>query len=131
IKGKILMAEDMFVDAVRRNASLRKRGYEVDIAKDGIEAIKKVQQNPNYDAILMNFLMPRANGFRATQFIRQVLAYDRPIIGFSVAHTEDHVDAGLSAGMDTYVFSNLGDDHIIYHLEKWLDNPKYRKSTTV
>ena len=130
VKGKVLMAEDMFTDALRRSERLRTHGYEVDVAKDGIAAIQKVQKNPNYDAILMNFLMPRINGFRATEFIRKVLKYKRPIIGFSVAHTDDHVRTGLSSGMDAYVFSNRGDDHIIEHLEEWLQNPKYQKAAT-
>ncbi len=130
VKARILMAEDLPREALILNDELRTRGYEVDIAMDGVEAIQKVQAYAGYDAILMNFLMPRVNGFMATEFIRCVLKYKGPIIGFSIAHTSDHENASVRAGMNAYIFSGIGGNRdIIKAMEASLEKSRRPKKT--
>ena len=60
--GTILVVEDQ--DGVRRIACewLRRQGYAVVHAKDGIEALEKAEQVPRIDLLLTDIVMPRLNG---------------------------------------------------------------------
>lgn len=69
MKFKVLLAEDEKIcqSAV---ANLGKRlGVEVDVAKDGKEAVQKASNN-EYNLILMDMFMPEMNGYQATEQIR-------------------------------------------------------------
>jgi DNA-binding response OmpR family regulator len=48
---------------------LRRRGFECDIAVDGDEAQKKLRSR-DYDAILLDLMLPRLNGFEVIRFLK-------------------------------------------------------------
>jgi DNA-binding response OmpR family regulator len=48
---------------------LRRKGFECDIAADGEEAQKKLRRN-DYDAILLDLMLPRLNGFEVIRFLK-------------------------------------------------------------
>jgi DNA-binding response OmpR family regulator len=48
---------------------LRRKGFECDIATDGEEAQKKLRRN-DYDAILLDLMLPRLNGFEVIRFLK-------------------------------------------------------------
>lgn len=100
----ILVAED---DARLRKLMvlrLRDAGYEVATAADGVEALEKARQSPP-DAIVSDVLMPRMDGFKLCQAVRQdprLLAV--PVVLTSSA-TIEQADLVLaqSAGASAYV----------------------------
>jgi CheY-like chemotaxis protein len=51
------------------SAILARHGYEPAIARDGIAGIELVKQEPKFDLILLDFVMPRMNGY---QFCREL-----------------------------------------------------------
>ena len=61
-KSVILVVEDD--NAIRKLVAmvLKRHGYEVDIAGDGIEAVLKLGL-VDYDAIVLDLMMPRLDGF--------------------------------------------------------------------
>jgi DNA-binding response OmpR family regulator len=48
---------------------LRRKGFECDIAVDGAEAEKKLRVF-DYDAILLDLMLPRLNGFELLRFLK-------------------------------------------------------------
>jgi DNA-binding response OmpR family regulator len=48
---------------------LRRKGFECDLAVDGAEAEKKLR-NHDYDAILLDLMLPRLNGFELIRFLK-------------------------------------------------------------
>jgi DNA-binding response OmpR family regulator len=48
---------------------LRRKGFECDIAADGEEAEKKLRRN-DCDAILLDLMLPRLNGFEVIRFLK-------------------------------------------------------------
>lgn len=83
--------------------NLRKEGYEVQTASDGIEAIKKAKKFEPH-LILLDVMMPRMDGIQACEELKQIPELEQTIIVFLTARSEDYSQiAGFEAGADDYV----------------------------
>lgn len=67
---KILLAEDNLINQKVTVLTLKRLGYECDIANNGLEAFRKYEEN-RYDLILMDMQMPEVDGIQATRMIRE------------------------------------------------------------
>lgn len=83
--------------------NLKKEGYKVISANNGLKAIEKAKKHrPNL--ILMDVMMPEMDGINAVQEIRKVDELNDTIIVFLTARAEDYSQiAGFEAGADDYV----------------------------
>jgi two-component system, sensor histidine kinase and response regulator len=102
---RILLAEDSLVNQKLTVAMLRKRGHEVVVANDGVEAVQAVEEQ-SFDLILMDIQMPEMDGYGATAAIRareQVLGKHTPIIALTAHAMMGDRERCLQAGMDEYV----------------------------
>jgi len=98
--GRILVVDDD--PQIRRTmrASLTGRGYEVEDARTGEEALDKLRSE-TYDLVLLDMNMPGMGGLETCRLIRP--GSEIAIIMLTVSNTErDKVDA-LDAGADDYV----------------------------
>ena len=114
----ILVAEDD--SGLRKLMVLRLRGagYQVATACDGVEALEKARQSPP-DAIVSDVVMPRLNGFKLCQAVRQdPLLASVPVVLTSSA-TIEQADLVLaqSAGASAYVLRTPGCGEVIGALE--------------
>ena len=102
---RILLAEDSLVNQKLTVAMLRKRGHEVAVANDGVEAVRAVEQQA-FDLILMDIQMPEMDGYGATAAIRareEPLGKHTPIIALTAHAMMGDRERCLQAGMDEYV----------------------------
>jgi len=79
---------------------LRNEGYEVFKAYDGIEALDIVRR-VDIHLILMDIMMPRLDGMRATMMIRE--EKNIPIIMLSAKSEDYDKITGLNVGADDYI----------------------------
>lgn len=103
----ILLAEDNLINQKVAVANLTKFGHNVDIAKNGIEAVEKFKQG-SYDLILMDIQMPEMDGYDATILIRAHENEDPSgkhirIIAMTANTQESDRDRCLAVGMDSFV----------------------------
>ena len=95
-KSVVLVVDD--VDATRTGLAelLRLLGYETEEAKDGAEALRHLQSNPRIAVVVLDLLMPRANGywFREQQLADPAIA-DTPVIVFTGSETSDVLTQAL------------------------------------
>ncbi|OGO75796.1 MAG: DNA-binding response regulator [Chloroflexi bacterium RIFOXYD12_FULL_57_15] len=82
------------------DANLRTEGYEVVTAQDGQQAIDIFSSQP-IDLILLDIMMPRLDGFAATQRIREFSSV--PIIILTAKGEEQDRVRGLDLGADDYL----------------------------
>ncbi|OAD07139.1 hypothetical protein MUCCIDRAFT_138505, partial [Mucor lusitanicus CBS 277.49] len=89
VPPRILLVDD---DSVYRDLSgklLSVIGCTIDLAKDGVEALKKMGLE-KYDLILMDIVMPKMDGISATRSIRQYDALT-PIISMTSNFTDNDI----------------------------------------
>ena len=98
--AKILVCDDDkdIVEAI--DIYLTQEGYEVLKAYDGAEAIKVLKRN-EVDLLIMDVMMPRLDGIRATLKIRENMSL--PIIILSAKSEDADKILGLNIGADDYV----------------------------
>jgi DNA-binding response OmpR family regulator len=81
-------------------ANLRTEGYEVVTAQDGMQAVSIFSDQP-IDLVLMDVMMPKLDGFGATQRIREFSS--TPIIILTAKGDEQDRVRGLDLGADDYL----------------------------
>ena len=122
--GRILVAEDNFVNQQLMLRVLKKDGYEVILAADGSEAVKILSNEP-VDAVLMDCQMPVLDGYEATRQIRAARRRSRaghplPIIALTANAMSGDRDKCLAAGMDDFVTKPILFEQLYQTLDKFI-----------
>ena len=102
---RILLAEDNRVNQTVAVAMLSKRGHEVRVAANGVQALEMLRVEP-FDLVLMDVQMPEMDGLEATRAIRRGEggADPRtPIVAMTAHAMAGDRERCLEAGMDDYV----------------------------
>jgi PAS domain S-box-containing protein len=98
---RVLLVDDAHDNRVLVSLFLKSAGAEVEIAKNGIEAIEQASQN-DYDVVLMDIQMPLLDGYSATGTLRE-RGYNRPIIALTAHAMADEKERCLKCGFDDHL----------------------------
>ena len=109
---KVLVAEDIALNQLLMKTILDDFGFECDIAENGKIAIEKLKTG-SYDIVLMDLQMPAMNGFEATEYIRNELNSDIPIIALTADVTTVDLDKCKFVGMNDYL-AKPADEKLLY-----------------
>ncbi len=115
---RILMAEDNVINQRVGRLILERAGYEVDLAKDGHEAIE-AHRRKSYDLILMDCQMPVMDGFEASRSIRTLGAPQPVIIAVTANAIVGEREKCLQAGMDDYLSKPFHAEELVSMVKKW------------
>ncbi|HET8606240.1 MAG TPA: response regulator transcription factor [Gaiellaceae bacterium] len=99
---RILVVDDERAvrDSLRR--ALELDGYDVELAADGEEALHRIENGSEPDAVVLDILMPRMNGLEVCRRLR-ASGNRIPVLMLTARdQVEDRVE-GLDAGADDYV----------------------------
>ena len=101
---KILVVDDDVRNIFALTAALEQKGANIEVAKNGKEALAKLEGNPCMDLVLMDIMMPEMDGFQATREIRKQKRFAKlPIIAVTAKATKsDQVDC-VEAGANDYI----------------------------
>jgi pilus assembly protein CpaE len=100
---RILLVDDE--EQIRKllETSLQRRGYEVAVASDGIEALRQIRAKMP-DLIVTDVNMPNMNGFELTRRLRADHRTARvPIVMLSARKQADDILTGYAEGADEYI----------------------------
>ena len=124
LKGRrILLAEDVQVNAEIMMMVLGMREMEVDHAENGQEAVNLFASHDAgyYSAILMDMRMPIMDGLEATKVIRAMEREDAksiPIIALTANAFDEDVQRSLQAGLDAHLSKPVEPEILFGTLEK-------------
>jgi signal transduction histidine kinase/DNA-binding response OmpR family regulator len=111
---RILIAEDNLVNQRVAIYMLEKQGHQVTGVMNGEEALDALEKG-NFEAILMDVQMPKMDGVKATQLIRQrekETGLHIPIIAMTAHAMKGDREKCLEAGMDEYISKPLNAKHL-------------------
>ena len=121
--GRALLVEDSPVNALLAQSFLKKCGFAVETATNGVSAVRLVQDHA-YDIVFMDCQMPEMDGYEATRRIREwELEEGRartPIIALTANALPGDRECCLAAGMDDYLSKPLFFNNIRQMVLRWL-----------
>ena len=116
---KILLAEDNDLNAEIAVVQMEELGIQVTRVSDGKEAVKTFADNPpdTFDIIFMDIMMPKVNGYEATEAIRAMQdhpdAHRIPIIAMTANAFAEDVQASIDAGMNGHLSKPIMMEEIV------------------
>jgi len=124
LKGRrILLAEDVDVNAEIMIMMLSMREIQVDHAENGRIAVEKFEEHEEgyYDAILMDMRMPEMDGLEATRKIREMKRPDAkkiPIIALTANAFDEDVQHSMQAGLNAHLSKPVEPEILFKTLEE-------------
>ncbi|MCK5311097.1 MAG: response regulator [Desulfobacteraceae bacterium] len=122
-KTKILLVEDNKTNRMLLSIILKKNGYLIDTAVNGVDALEKLK-TITYDLVFMDLQMPVMGGLEATRKIRSsqsdVLNHKVPIIAMTANAMKGDRGICLQAGMDDYIPKPISKKIVLTAIDKWL-----------
>ncbi len=118
--GRLLLAEDNEINQVIAEEILGMKGYKVDIANNGREALDMLVQG-DYPLVLMDIQMPVMDGITAVTEIRKMERFkDLPIIAMTAHAMTGDYEKSIEAGMNDHVTKPIEPEILFKTLKKWL-----------
>jgi len=121
-KLKILLVEDELTLATLVQENLERKGYEVGYAPNGESALKQFFANPP-DLVILDVMMPKANGFQVAKTIRNT---DRrtPIIFLTAKIKPADVVQGFEAGGNDYLRKPFAMEELLVRMRALLNTER-------
>ena len=123
---KILIADDEPNIVAAIEFLLQQRGYEVQVAQNGEEALRLVEAGVP-DLVLLDVMMPKKSGYEVCARIREREDWRHiKVIMLSAKGRETEVNKGLSMGADLYVTKPFSTRELMAKLKDLLDQESQR-----
>jgi signal transduction histidine kinase len=100
---RFLVAEDNEINQKLIDYVLTRAGGVVQLASNGAQAINYLENDPGFDLIIMDLQMPEMDGYATTQYIRQDLQMQTPIIAMTATAMKGEQQQCLQSGMNEYM----------------------------
>ena len=129
-KGKILLVDDEEDILEFLSYNLKKEGFQIETANNGITALKKLNRfNP--ELIILDVMMPEMDGIEVCENIRNDEKNDDVLILFLTARSEDYSElAGFSAGADDYITKPIKPRLLVSRVNAILKRKRKTKKTS-
>lgn len=124
----ILVVEDEPSIAEVVGLYLKRAGYEVIFAQDGIEAQDKIE-TASPDLIVMDLMLPIIDGFELTRWLRA--RNDTPIIMLTARRDEVDRIAGLEMGADDYIIKPFSPQEVVSRVRAVLRRTKPKPGESI
>ncbi len=115
-KARILVVEDEVINQKIISTILKKEGYEVEVAPDGIIALMQIAKE-KFDLILSDIAMPNFDGYQLLEYLNQNNV-DIPVVFISGYTSEEDEIKGLKMGAVEYIKKPIEKDLLLLRLEK-------------
>jgi len=101
--ARVLVVEDDPNMAMIIKFNLEAAGHKIDIARDGVEALRRMwDERP--DLVILDIMMPRMDGWEVLETVRNDASLrDLPIIILTNKREEESIARGWSGGADCYL----------------------------
>ena len=127
-KGKILLVDDEEDILEFLSYNLKKEGFQIETASNGISALKKLDRLKP-DLIILDVMMPEMDGIEVCEKIREQDNFDDVLILFLTARSEEYSElAGFSAGADDYITKPIKPKLLVSRVNAILKRKRKKKN---
>lgn len=100
---------------------MKKEGFKVTMAEDGMDGLEKLYSSESVDLIISDINMPRMDGFTFIKNVREQDAYrDLPIIILSTEGQEKDIEAAIHLGASLYMVKPAQPDKMVRNIRMLL-----------
>ncbi|MDR0338882.1 MAG: response regulator [Desulfovibrio sp.] len=100
---------------------MKKEGFKVTMAEDGLDGLEKLYSAEHIDLIISDINMPRMDGFTFIKTVREQEAYrDLPIVVLSTEGKENDIRQGLELGANLYLVKPTQPDTMMKNIRMLL-----------
>ncbi|EGG34106.1 response regulator [Paenibacillus sp. HGF5] len=118
---KILLVDDDIRNVFALSSVLEGYNMEVTFAENGREAIELLQQNPDFDLVLMDMMMPEMDGYEAMRRLREMPEFDKlPIIALTAKAMKEDRAKCIEAGASDYMKKPIQTEQLLSLMRVWL-----------
>lgn len=118
---RILLVEDDVRNVFALTSVLEPLGAKLDIARNGLEALKRLEGANDVDLVLMDVMMPEMDGLEATRRLRARPATAKlPIIALTAKAMPEDRQRCLDAGANDYIPKPIDVDRLVSLCRVWL-----------
>ena len=126
--SKILLVDDEEDILEFLSYNLKKEGFRIDTANNGISALKKLEKSKP-DLIILDVMMPEMDGIEVCEKIREQDKFDDILILFLTARSEEYSElAGFSAGADDYITKPIKPKLLVSRVNAILKRKRKKKN---
>ena len=118
---KILVVDDEEAISLALEFLLQRAGYEVAVARDGVEALERIAAwRP--DLVLLDIMMPGKDGFEVCQSVREMndLTPQPKIVMLTSKGRDVERTKGLAVGADDYVVKPFSTEELLQRIARHL-----------
>ena len=117
----VLVVDDDMRNIFALTSALQEYELNIQIANNGIEALKKLDEFPDTDIVLMDIMMPEMDGYDAMQAIRKQSRFSKlPIIALTAKAMKADREKCIEAGANDYVSKPVDMDKLLSMMRVWL-----------
>ncbi len=117
----VLVVDDDVRNIFSLSKALEKLKINVITAVDGNEAMKKLNENPGVDAVLLDMMMPQMDGYQTAAKIREQARWKSlPVIAVTAKAMSGDREKCIDAGASDYITKPIDIDQLLSLLRVWL-----------
>ena len=126
-KQKILVVDDEEDLVIALSARLKATGYEVMVARDGLEALTKAR-TLEPDLILLDLMLPKMDGYKVARLLKFDQRYAGiPILMLTARGQELDQELGRQAGADDYMVKPFNSTELMDRIKELLEKAGEKK----
>ena len=120
---KILIVDDEPNILLSLEYLMKREGFEVSVARDGLQAIEAIERDTP-DLVLLDVMMPGKTGLEVCQHVRTIDRLNKTrIIMLTAKGRETDVAKGLALGANAYVTKPFSTRDLVAQVRSLLDSP--------
>ncbi|RME56139.1 MAG: response regulator [Caldilineae bacterium] len=118
---KVLIVDDEPNIVISLEFLMRQAGYQVEVARNGEEAVERILQDTP-DVVLLDVMLPGMDGFEVCQWIREHPEWNYVKIIMLTAKGRDvEIAKGFALGADAYITKPFSTRHLVQEVQRVLN----------
>jgi len=117
----VLIVDDDMRNIFALTSALQAYALNIEIAVNGVEALKKLDENPKTDIVLMDIMMPEMDGYETMREIRKQNRFSKiRIIALTAKAMKNDKEKCITAGANDYISKPIDIDKLLSLMRVWL-----------